>query len=93
MKAQDVMSREVVTVTPDSTILHAARLMLQRKFSGLPVVDANDTLVGMVTEGDFCAGPKPARCAVVRAGSSSSLVPGRWRPNIRMRRGAWWPTS
>ena len=53
MKAQDVMSREVVTVAPDSTILHAARLMLQRKFSGLPVVDANGTLVGMVTEGDF----------------------------------------
>ena len=53
MNAQDVMSREVVTVTPDSTILHAARLMLQRKFSGLPVVDTNGTLVGMVTEGDF----------------------------------------
>ena len=34
MQAQDVMSRDVVTVTPDATILHAARLMLQRKFSG-----------------------------------------------------------
>jgi len=53
MKAQDVMSRDVVTVTPDATILHAARLMLQRKFSGLPVVDSAGALVGMVTEGDF----------------------------------------
>jgi len=53
MKAQDVMSRDVVTVPPDATILHAARLMLQRKFSGLPVVDASGTLVGIVTEGDF----------------------------------------
>ena len=53
MQAQDVMSRDVVTVTPDATILHAARLMLQRKFSGLPVVDAAGALVGMVTEGDF----------------------------------------
>jgi CBS-domain-containing membrane protein len=53
MKAQDVMSRDVVTVSPDETILHAARLMLQRKFSGLPVVDAAGTLVGIVTEGDF----------------------------------------
>jgi CBS domain-containing protein len=53
MNAQDVMSRDVVTVTPDATILHAVRLMLQRKFSGLPVVDAAGTLVGIVTEGDF----------------------------------------
>lgn len=53
MKAQDIMSRDVVTVAPDASILHAARLMLQRKFSGLPVVDASGTLVGIVTEGDF----------------------------------------
>lgn len=53
MKAQDVMSREVVTVTPDDTVVQAARLMLQRKFSGLPVVDADGSLVGMVTEGDL----------------------------------------
>jgi CBS domain-containing protein len=53
MKAQDVMSRDVVTVTPNATILHAVRLMLQRKFSGLPVVDAAGAIVGIVTEGDF----------------------------------------
>lgn len=53
MQAQDVMSRDVVTVTPDDTVVQAARLMLQRKFSGLPVVDANGSLVGMVTEGDL----------------------------------------
>jgi CBS domain-containing protein len=53
MKAQDVMSRDVVTVSPDETVLCAARLMLQKKFSGLPVVDATGALVGIVTEGDF----------------------------------------
>jgi CBS domain-containing protein len=53
MKAQDVMSRDVVTVTPDATVLHAARLMLQRKISGLPVVDSAGVLVGIVSEGDF----------------------------------------
>jgi CBS-domain-containing membrane protein len=53
MKAHDVMSRDVVTVSPDETIRHAAWLMLQRKFSGLPVVDSAGTLVGIVTEGDF----------------------------------------
>ena len=53
MKARDVMSPDVVAVSPDETILHAARIMLQRKFSGLPVVDAAGALVGIVTEGDF----------------------------------------
>jgi len=53
MKARDIMSREVVSVSPGETILHAARIMLQRKFSGLPVVDDAGTLVGIVTEGDF----------------------------------------
>ena len=53
MKAIDVMSRNVTTVGPDATILQAAHLMLQRKFSGLPVVDVSGALVGIVTEGDF----------------------------------------
>lgn len=53
MKAKDVMSCDVVTVGPDASILQAARLMAQKRFSGLPVVDAAGTLVGIVTEGDF----------------------------------------
>lgn len=53
MQAKDIMSRDVVTVAPDDTILHAIRLMLQHKVSGLPVVDAGGNLAGIVTEGDF----------------------------------------
>src|SRR5690242_18032670 len=53
MNAQDLMSRDVVTVQPDDTIVHAARLMLQKRISGLPVVDSAGALVGIVTEGDF----------------------------------------
>ena len=53
MKAKDVMTPEVVTVTPETSVLEAIRLMLQRKISGLPVVDAAGALVGMVSEGDF----------------------------------------
>jgi CBS domain-containing protein len=52
MKAKDVMTTPVVTVEPGSTVAQAIRLMLQRKISGLPVVDAG-RLVGMVTEGDL----------------------------------------
>jgi CBS domain-containing protein len=53
MKASDVMTLNVVSVTPDSSILHAARLMLQKNISGLPVITSAGGLVGIITEGDF----------------------------------------
>jgi CBS-domain-containing membrane protein len=53
MKTAEIMSRAVTTVSPDETILHAARLMLQKGFSGMPVVDSAGSLIGIVTEGDF----------------------------------------
>ena len=52
MKARDVMSRAVVSVTPDCSIEDMAKKMEEYRISGLPVVDAAGTLVGMVTEGD-----------------------------------------
>src|SRR5262249_52516891 len=53
MKVKDVMTSQVISVEPDTTILPAIRIMLQRRISGLPVIDGNGRLVGMVTEGDF----------------------------------------
>jgi CBS domain-containing protein len=53
MKARDVMTANVVSVDPQATVLQAVRLMLQRRISGLPVVDDRGRLVGIVTEGDF----------------------------------------
>ncbi len=53
MRAHQIMTRSVVTVRPDATILEAANTMLQHHVSGLPVVDAAGKLVGIVSEGDF----------------------------------------
>lgn len=53
MKAADVMTRRVVTIRNDATIDEAARLMLQDDISGLPVMDRDGNLVGVVTEGDL----------------------------------------
>src|SRR5690349_7663552 len=53
MKAAEVMSPIVITILPEATIEDAARMMLQHGISGLPVVDAAGTLVGIVSEGDF----------------------------------------
>ena len=53
MKAKDMMTSPVVTVEPDVAVLQAVRIMLQRRMSGLPVVDKEGGLVGIITEGDF----------------------------------------
>ncbi|MGA3000436.1 MAG: CBS domain-containing protein [Acetobacteraceae bacterium] len=53
MIVSDVMTRKVLSVSPDETVEHAANLMLRHGISGLFVVDAKGTLVGVVTEGDL----------------------------------------
>jgi len=53
MRAHQVMTRSVVTITPETTILEAANIMLRRHISALPVLDPAGKLVGIVSEGDF----------------------------------------
>ena len=53
MRAHQIMTKDVITVTPQTTIEQAAKTMLQRHISGLPVVDKAGKLVGIVSEGDF----------------------------------------
>ncbi len=53
MRAHQIMTRHVISITPETTIVEAANIMLQRHVSGLPVVDAAGKLVGIVSEGDF----------------------------------------
>jgi len=53
MRAHQIMTRDVITVTPHTTIEKAAKIMLQTHVSGLPVVDDAGTLVGVVSERDF----------------------------------------
>jgi CBS domain-containing protein len=53
MRAHQIMTRRVITVTPETTIVEAANTMLQRHVSGLPVVSTTGKLVGIISEGDF----------------------------------------
>lgn len=53
MKASDIMTSNPVSIRPDSSVMEAVRLMLQRRFSGLPVTDQTGAVVGIVTEGDL----------------------------------------
>lgn len=51
--ASDIMTSPVFSIPPESTVEDAVALMLKRRVSGLPVVDADDNLVGVVTEYDL----------------------------------------
>lgn len=53
MRAQDVMTADVICVTPDSTVQAVAKLFLERHISAAPVIDARGCLIGIVSEGDL----------------------------------------
>ena len=53
MKAQDVMTRDLITIGPDTTLMEIAKTLLEHHISGLPVVDGDGRLLGIVSEGDL----------------------------------------
>lgn len=52
MKARDIMTREVVTIGPDTPVAEIAKVLLERRISGVPVIE-DDEIVGIVSEGDL----------------------------------------
>jgi CBS domain-containing protein len=55
LTAADVMTRDVVTVDPEKPVRDIAELLYTRRISGVPVVDANGRVIGLVSEGDLIA--------------------------------------
>jgi CBS domain-containing protein len=53
LKARDMMTKDVVTATPDMEITQAAKLLLEHHFNGLPVVDEKGKLVGIICQDDL----------------------------------------
>ncbi|MFA4919187.1 MAG: CBS domain-containing protein [Thermodesulfovibrionales bacterium] len=53
LKAKDIMTKEVITVKPETTIEELARLLMKQQISGAPVVDDKGKIVGIVTENDL----------------------------------------
>ena len=77
MKAADVMTRELHTVGPSDSLQTAARLMLENRISGLPVVDGRGQLIGMLTEGDLLKRSEIGTEPPVSAWRALWLGPGR----------------
>ena len=53
LKARDMMTKNVVTATPDMEIAQAARLLLENHFNGLPVLDDKGRLIGIICQDDL----------------------------------------
>jgi len=53
LTAKDIMTKKVITVTPDLLVKELAALLLTHRIGGAPVVDADQTLLGVVTESDL----------------------------------------
>lgn len=53
LKAKDIMSTDVITVSPETTVKELAKLLEAHNISGAPVVDSQNSIVGVVTEADL----------------------------------------
>ncbi|WP_041427518.1 CBS domain-containing protein [Syntrophomonas wolfei] len=53
MLAKDIMTREVITVGKNDSLEEVARILLEEKISGVPVIDADSYVIGIVTEKDL----------------------------------------
>ena len=53
MRAMDVMTTNVITVGPDTAVQEVAKILSERSISGVPVVDVENRLIGIVSEGDL----------------------------------------
>jgi CBS domain-containing protein len=53
LTVEDVMTRDVITVSPATPIHEAARLMVEHRISGLPVIDTEGRVVGIISDGDL----------------------------------------
>jgi CBS domain-containing protein len=58
MRAADVMTQRVFRIRPDWTVAHIADVLAQRQISALPVVDEDERVIGIVTEGDLMRRPE-----------------------------------
>ena len=58
LKAKDIMTPEILWVTPDTEISSAAEILLENKINGLPVIDDTGKLVGILCQSDLVAQQK-----------------------------------
>jgi len=58
LKAKDIMTKAVITVSPDMEIVHAAKILLENRINGAPVISETGKLVGILCQSDLIAQQK-----------------------------------
>ena len=58
LKVKDIMTKEVISVSPDTEIVKAAEILLENRINGMPVIDAFGRLVGIICQSDLVAQQK-----------------------------------
>ena len=58
LKVKDIMTRKIITVSPETEVVNAAKILLEKGINGLPVIDASGKLVGVLTQSDLVAQQK-----------------------------------
>lgn len=58
LTVKNIMTRDPITVSPDTEIVHAAKLLLEKGINGIPVVDKKGELVGIICQSDLIAQQK-----------------------------------
>ncbi len=58
LKVKDIMTKEVISVSPDTEIVQAAKILLEKRINGMPVVDEQKRLVGIICQSDLIAQQK-----------------------------------
>lgn len=58
VKAKDIMTKEVVTVGPETAVIEVAKLLLEKRINGVPVVDKAGKVLGIICQSDLIAEQK-----------------------------------
>ena len=58
LKVKDIMTKDVISVSPEMEITTAAKILLEKRINGLPVIDASGRLVGILCQSDLVAQQK-----------------------------------
>lgn len=75
----DIMSCKVVTVKANDSVEEAARLLLKHRISGLPVVDENGNLVGILSESDLIHRAEPLPSPTLYYGDRQKFLEEMWK--------------
>jgi len=80
VKVREAMTPDPITIDPEMEVTDVARIMVDKNIGGLPVVDADGSLLGIVTESDLIVQDSEVEFpSFVSFLSGYVFVPGHWR--------------